>query len=257
MDAHQIRIEDTSPDFALSRANDQLLIPLFHEQGIRDDQLQRLNRCRLFLQVLTISDITTGCGTKITKAAWNGVRDTTRTSSYQWPSQGIPSALDWVLWRQSLTTVLRLQSGTQLIRPLGHWFPTVEQCRWFFDPSTERLYEKAGSVITYYPRAPGRPSRNALMKFNRYLGSPTPGIPASAERATVEYTTYLVWLTGNSPSSVLPSYLGKWADFPGSPLSLGPSYQLGSYTCDHYGRRLRDCQSYSRRAMCFRERRFL
>jgi hypothetical protein len=34
MDAHQIRIEFTSPDFLLSRANDQLLIPLFHEQGI-------------------------------------------------------------------------------------------------------------------------------------------------------------------------------------------------------------------------------
>jgi hypothetical protein len=32
MNAHQIRIEDTGPDFLLSRANDQLLIPLFHEQ---------------------------------------------------------------------------------------------------------------------------------------------------------------------------------------------------------------------------------
>jgi hypothetical protein len=72
MDAHQIRIEDTTPDFLLSRANDQLLIPLFHEKGIRDDHLHRLNLCRLFLQVLTISDITTGCGTKITKAAWKG-----------------------------------------------------------------------------------------------------------------------------------------------------------------------------------------
>jgi hypothetical protein len=57
MDAYQIRIEDTSPDFSLSRANDELLIPLFHETGIRDDQLHRLNLCRLFLQVLTISDI--------------------------------------------------------------------------------------------------------------------------------------------------------------------------------------------------------
>jgi hypothetical protein len=80
MDAHQIRIEDTTPDFLLSRANDQLLIPLFHEKGIRDDHLHRLNLCRLFLQVLTISDITTGCGTKITKAAWKGYV-TLRTSS--------------------------------------------------------------------------------------------------------------------------------------------------------------------------------
>jgi hypothetical protein len=98
MDAYQIRIEDTSPDFLLSRANDQLLIPLFHGTGIRDDQLDRLNLCRLFLQVLTISDITTDCGTKITKAAWNGDRDTTCTSCYQWPCTGTTqySGLDTV-----------------------------------------------------------------------------------------------------------------------------------------------------------------
>jgi hypothetical protein len=30
MDAYQIRIEDTSPDFLMSRANNQPLIPLFH-----------------------------------------------------------------------------------------------------------------------------------------------------------------------------------------------------------------------------------
>jgi hypothetical protein len=47
MDEYQIRIEDTSPAFLMSRANDQLLIPLIHEKGIRDDQLHRLNLCRL------------------------------------------------------------------------------------------------------------------------------------------------------------------------------------------------------------------
>jgi hypothetical protein len=86
MDEYQIRIEDMNPDFLMSRANDQLLILLFHEKGIRHDQLHRLNLCQLFLQVLTISDITTGCGTRIAKAAWNGERDMTRYSCFQWPS---------------------------------------------------------------------------------------------------------------------------------------------------------------------------
>jgi hypothetical protein len=39
------------------------------------------------------------------------------------------------------------------------------------------------------------------MKFDRSLGTLTPGIPASAERATVEGTDHLLWLTGHSPSS--------------------------------------------------------
>jgi hypothetical protein len=68
-------------------------------------------------------------------------------------------------------------------------------------PPTERLYQKTGLDTIFYPRAAGRPSRNALMKFDYSLGSPTPGIPASAERATVECTAHLLWLTGHSPSS--------------------------------------------------------
>jgi hypothetical protein len=201
MDAYQIRIEDTSPDFLTTRAIDQLLIQLFHETGIRDDQLHRLNLCRLFFQVLTISDITTDCGTKITKAAWNGERDTTRTSCYQWSSQGSLTIQDWVLWRTSLTKALRLQSANRLMSPLGHWLPAEEQCRWFFDPSTERLYQKAVLETTYYPRAAGRSSRNALMQFDRSLGSSTPEIPASTERATVECKAQTLWLTGHSPMS--------------------------------------------------------
>jgi hypothetical protein len=39
------------------------------------------------------------------------------------------------------------------------------------------------------------------MKFDRSLGSTTPGISASAQRATLECTAQLLWLTGHSPSS--------------------------------------------------------
>jgi hypothetical protein len=177
----------------MSRANDQLLILLFHEKGIRDDQLHRLNLCRLFLEVLTISDITTGCGTEITKAAWNRDRDTTRTSFYQWPSQGPPSIQSWVPWRTSLTKVLCLQSANRLMSPLGQWLPAEEQCRWFFDSPTERLCQKAGLETTYYPRAAGRPSRNALMKFDRTFGSSSPGIPISVT-SYCGSTAHLLWL---------------------------------------------------------------
>jgi hypothetical protein len=41
------------------------------------------------------------------------------------------------------------------------------------------------------------------MKFDRSLRSMTHGMPASAERATVECTTHLLWLTRKSPSSAL------------------------------------------------------
>jgi hypothetical protein len=70
--------------------------------------------------LLAVRSSRTGCGTKITKAAWKGVRDTTRTSSYQWPAQGLPSVQDWIR-RKSLTKALSLQTANRLIRPLGQW----------------------------------------------------------------------------------------------------------------------------------------
>jgi hypothetical protein len=39
------------------------------------------------------------------------------------------------------------------------------------------------------------------MEFDHSFGSSTPGIPASAERTTVECMAHLLWLTGHSPSS--------------------------------------------------------
>jgi hypothetical protein len=72
------------------------------------------------LVLLAVRSSRTGCGTKITKAAWKGVRDTTRTSSYQWPAQGLPSVQDWIR-RKSLTKALSLQTANRLIRPLGQW----------------------------------------------------------------------------------------------------------------------------------------
>jgi hypothetical protein len=85
----------------------------------------------------------------------------------------------------------------------------------------------------------------------------------SALSATHLWTTRICVLPVNilmilkRPSHSECSYLGKRADSQGSPLSPGPSYKMGSYTCSHYGRRLRDCRSYSRWEMRVRERRFL
>jgi hypothetical protein len=59
------------------------------------------------------------------------------------------------------------------------------------DAPTERLYQKVGLDTIYYPRAPGRPSRNALMKFDRSLGTLTPGIllPPKGLRSKVRTTS--------------------------------------------------------------------
>jgi hypothetical protein len=172
MDAHQIRIEDTTPDFLLSRANDQLLIPLFHEKGIRDDHLHRLNLCRLFLQVLTISISQLAAEPRSPRPHGRGyvTLHERRATNGQHKDYQCPG-LDTVA--KILTKALSLQTANRLTPTRA--MASYSAVSVVLDAPTERLYQKVGLDTIYYPRAPGRPSRNALMKFDRSLGTLTPG----------------------------------------------------------------------------------
>jgi hypothetical protein len=97
-----------TPDFLLSRANDQLLIPLFHEKGIRDDHLHRLNLCRLFL-LPTIS-ISQPAAEPRSQGRMEGVRDTTYVE-LPMASTRTTQCPGLILWRKSLTKALSLQTA--------------------------------------------------------------------------------------------------------------------------------------------------
>ena len=71
-------IEDSVPDLELQREGDQYLIRVFQQAGFKGAQLKRLNTCRIFLKVVTVKDIATGCGSFISTSGWNGKLDETR-----------------------------------------------------------------------------------------------------------------------------------------------------------------------------------
>jgi len=64
---------------------------LFQQLGVSQTEMQQLNYGRLFLQVTTVSDITTGDGTQILESAAKGGRCKSRTSNIEWPNQPQPS----------------------------------------------------------------------------------------------------------------------------------------------------------------------
>ena len=87
----QVSLTLEVPELPLQRENDVLLIPLFGELGYTSQELVQLNRCRIFLKVISLSDIVTGCGTKIRLNCWNGNTDALWVSIYQWPRQTRPT----------------------------------------------------------------------------------------------------------------------------------------------------------------------
>lgn len=79
--------------------------------------LQILNRCRIYLQVILLSDIVDTSGHTILLGVKQGALYH-RKSKLQWPIQGIPPRQDWQVWHKFL---LHLESRGNLIQPLGKW----------------------------------------------------------------------------------------------------------------------------------------
>jgi len=89
---------------------------VFAQQRPSVSVMATLNRCRLYLQVFTVSDIATADGIRITKEAKQGIRSKIRPSRLMWPAQGRPSNQEWAIWTRHLA---HLEDRHKLRQPLG------------------------------------------------------------------------------------------------------------------------------------------
>ena len=101
-------------------------------------QLETLNRCRLYLQVFTLSDVTSADGTTLIHPILQGEKLTDRKSNLSWPTQQRPQRADWILWSTALE---HLQENNSLKTPLKEWIsPSHQSWFWYMDPSTSSLF---------------------------------------------------------------------------------------------------------------------
>ena len=216
LDGNGMRMEDTCQDFSSFRENDSFLMPAFLEAGFHGAALKRLNLCRLYLQAVSVGELSTGCGRFIAKSVWQGNFDTTRRSRYAWPRQGKPAASEWIFWREALAKTF---CGRNMVlrQPLGRWLSDgSDSWEWFYAPNEERLYKKGNGINRFYPRVAGVASRAAVLRFRD--PEDTVDIPVSAMRATVAFQASTVVLTGfastlcEALSEVSPSSLRQWIE---------------------------------------------
>ena len=64
-DSNNITMVDDIQDFPLRRLYDKTIMDTFFEAGFRKGDLQALNRSRLYLKVITIAEVVTGCGERL------------------------------------------------------------------------------------------------------------------------------------------------------------------------------------------------
>jgi hypothetical protein len=140
LDRFQIKIQDNVGQLRLQRQNDKFIMEEFIKANVDGNELKQLNECRMFLNVVTLSDIATADGSEITINAWEGQKEDRGGSQYQWPrTQQALSADHWKLWRRTLTKAF-LATGPprKLQEKLHAWrkgLPT--KWKWYFSPEED------------------------------------------------------------------------------------------------------------------------
>jgi hypothetical protein len=82
------------------------------------NDMAKHNHCRLFLQVISLNDITSADGTYILPEVKLGQAPIGWTSKLDWPNQGKPTKQDWQLWQYHLAFLEQYEKLYQKYHPI-------------------------------------------------------------------------------------------------------------------------------------------
>jgi hypothetical protein len=104
--------------------------------------------------VITLADITTVDGKKISADAWKGTPPQQLWHSYEWPRRPpLLSPPHWKQWQEALTRCFLVhgRNDYRLTEPLGRWeINPTQQWIWFYHPPTRLLYQHESSCWQEY-----------------------------------------------------------------------------------------------------------
>jgi len=173
------------------RENDMGLMEMFVNEGYRNDELILLNKCRMYLQVLTVSDVVDGDGTHLCPITTTGKLYKGRHSKFKWPKVTKPTIRAWYEWRTALRkTLCTNESNDTLKEPLGLW--TCEKYHdwdWLFHTDSQSLYHLVDGHCRRYRVSSRRNMelRTHARLFKAVTVISQSDIPGTVTRAIAEY----------------------------------------------------------------------
>ena len=207
---YKIHLPEYEYKIKKKRDGDKFLMQAFHQAGYSKKKLLQLNRCRLYLQVETLSDITDGTGNQISIPSYQGQKYHHRTSLHDWPEQPSPDARHWKLWRQALRksfSRLTTQRTGILTTSLGPWIDgEKDKWTWFVSIVSSRMYHRTSTNPEWkiYKRVHHHGQLNKMNQF-AFEGY-TNNLPMDALRATViidRTNTNRYRITGWAPDNII------------------------------------------------------
>jgi len=91
------------PDIPFPREKDALMVDLFRSAGWKGEELRSLNRVRLHLQMLFLSDIVLANGRQVDASCLRPHAVPSTSSSYDFPREE-PTSTDWTRWADFWTS---------------------------------------------------------------------------------------------------------------------------------------------------------
>jgi hypothetical protein len=135
------------PTIAPPQEHDQVIMEIIFSQNFDFTEITRINRCRVYLQTLFISDITAADGKYLEHFVFIPGSNT-RCSRYTFLREK-SIRQDWDLWVNfwhGFTT-----TGGKLKTPLGGWMNPIHRIwNWYYNKERDKLYHINGTTIKYF-----------------------------------------------------------------------------------------------------------
>lgn len=167
------------PEMPLQRAGDASLLSIFLQANVTESSHASLNRCRLALELIFLSDVVTSDGRNIDPTLLVPPADDTSHSRFTFPRE-IPTAADWKEWFNFWTAYTGPSFSLDL--PLGRWTaPTHRIIKWFYSAVEDQVEEVDDETVHLYrPVGVQRLTRaNFRYKYVRSVTAKPTGNPVS------------------------------------------------------------------------------
>ena len=147
LQSSKMEIQMVFDEIPIPRVNDMTIMDIVYSKRPPTDVMESLNRCRVYLHLLFLSDMVTANGRKLEQSTVKAPF-TPINSTMAFPREE-PSMTDWQHWERFWNDIS--YDSLTLWRPLGKWInPTHRQWVWFFDEKTQQLQQQEEEGISYY-----------------------------------------------------------------------------------------------------------
>ena len=140
------------PSIAPPRERDLVLMEIFASRDLGRETVLSLNRCRVSLESIFLSDISTADGRYLEDFVFDpGGRG--RSSNFKFPRE-VPTRDDWDSWFNFWHSYTA--TGNKLHVPLGNWINSTHRVwKWHYKAATDDLFQIEGTSLIHYKPAVG------------------------------------------------------------------------------------------------------